>query len=318
MKYLTTLFCLNAFLYLYAQPSFEETRNLINSGEYKSAADALEQIVRNNPDNFEAQELLADTHAYQREWEQAISIYSKLVEVRPSAELHYKLGGSLGMKAQTVNKLSALFLIADIRSNLERALELNPEHINAHWAVIELYLELPTILGGSVDKALTYAKKLQAVSEVDGYLAKGHIYKHSQELALAELYYQKAVDLGNSVVCYRELVDFYEFSNAPHKAVKTLETAVKMHDINEFNYRLGEISAIHQIEFDKGLRALQRYIQNYTKTDKTPIEWAYLRSAQIYTSQDKKELALENLDLALKCNQNFPEAHKELRKLQDF
>jgi hypothetical protein len=48
-------------------------------------------------------------------------------------------------------------MIGEIKSHLKKAIKLNPAHIDARWALIELYIKLP-IVGGSETKALKYAK----------------------------------------------------------------------------------------------------------------------------------------------------------------
>jgi hypothetical protein len=57
---------------------------------------------------------------------------------------------------------------------LKKAIKLNPAHIDARWALIELYIKLPGIVGGET-KALKYASELSKISSVDGYLSRGHI-----------------------------------------------------------------------------------------------------------------------------------------------
>ncbi|MNG36378.1 hypothetical protein D3C84_1233890 [compost metagenome] len=60
------------------------------------------------------------------------------------------------MKALEVNKFKALGMIDEVRTNFEKAIQLNPKHIEARWALIELNLQLPGILGGSEKKAIHY------------------------------------------------------------------------------------------------------------------------------------------------------------------
>ncbi len=82
------------------------------------------------------------------------------------------------MKAFTVSKLSALTMIGDIKGAFLKAAKLDPKHIDTRWALVEFYVQLPGILGGSIKKSLKYADQLQQLSVVDGYLAKGYIYEY--------------------------------------------------------------------------------------------------------------------------------------------
>ena len=43
-------------------------------------------------------------------------------------------------------------MIGEVRDSFEKAIALNPKHIEARWALIELNLQLPGIVGGSESK----------------------------------------------------------------------------------------------------------------------------------------------------------------------
>ena len=118
--------------------------------------------------------------------------YEKLTKANPkNANYHYKYGGALGMKALGISKLRALGLIGDFKRSFETAAQLDPSHIDARWALVELYMTLPGIVGGSKSKSLQYANELEKLSKVDGYLSKGYIYEYDNEPELAEHYYLK-------------------------------------------------------------------------------------------------------------------------------
>ena len=125
------------------------------------------------------------------------------------ANYYYKFGGSLGMKAKDSNKFKALGMIGEIKASFEKAIELNPNHIEARWALIELYLQLPGIVGGSERKAQKYANELLKISPVDGYLAKGHIAEYFNQFNDAEKNYSKAIAIGHSKNTFQKLYNLY-------------------------------------------------------------------------------------------------------------
>jgi hypothetical protein len=49
------------------------------------------------------------------------------------------------MKALEVNKFKALGMIGEIKESFEKTIKLNPAHIDARWALIELYIKLPAL-----------------------------------------------------------------------------------------------------------------------------------------------------------------------------
>lgn len=259
-----------------------------------------------------AVELLGDAFGYQKKWDEAIIQYKQLIDVDASnANYHYKYGGALGMKALTISKLRALGIIGDIKKSFLKAAELDPKHIDARWALVELYMTLPGIIGGSKSKSMQYANELEALSKVDGYLAKGYIYEYDNEPEFAEKFYKKAIEVGGSVTCFEKLSNLYESQNQPEKAIATIEASQKKHNRNALHYQLGKVSADYNVQLNKGERCLLTYIKNYTSADGVPKEWAYYRLSQIYKHKQNQKKALEYINIALEIRSDFKQALQE-------
>jgi len=284
----------------FSQTSLNKAEIYIQQKNYTKAERLLSTFLLENPKNLKATELLGDAYGYQEKWDAAIITYKKLVDAKPTvADYHYKYGGVLAMKALQVNKLRALTMIDDIKEALLTAAKLDKKHINTRWALVELYMQLPGIIGGSMNKSLKYANELEALSKVDGYLAKGYIYEYDDEPTLAEKYYKMAITEGGSLTCYEKLSRFYENSNEPEKALATIEASQKKHERNALHYQIGKVAAEYNIELHKGEQCLQVYLENYSSEDGVPKAWAHYRLAQIYKHQNNKEKALKHIDLAI-------------------
>lgn len=294
-----TLFFLLLPVMMYSQTSMDAVDNLFKQKMYKKAEDFLKRYLVDYPNNKEALELLGDAYGYQKKWDEALDAYEILLEADANnANYHYKYGGVLGMKALE-NKLMAIGFIGDIKYAFEKAVELDQNHIDARWALVEFYLELPGIVGGSVKKSMKYAKELENLSKVDGYLAKGYIYQYDDEPELAEKYYKMAIKEGGSLTCYNKLTTFYETEKKPKAAIKNIENANQEHQRNALHYQIGKVAAEYNIELPKGERCLHTYINNYSSKDGVPIAWAYYRLAQIQTHKKNKTEALKYIDLAI-------------------
>jgi tetratricopeptide (TPR) repeat protein len=239
-----------------------------------------------------------------------------LVEFNPNnANYQYKYGGALGMKALSVNKFEALSIIGDVKKAFLKSAELDPEHIDVRWALVELYIQLPGIIGGSKKKALKYAEEIQQLSIVDGYLSKGYVYEYDNEPDLAERYYKKAIEVGGSVNCFEKLTNLYNTENQPEKAIANMEQAYEKHNLNNLHYQIGKVSADYNIELNKGERCLKRYIENHSSKDGVPVEWAYFRLAQIEKNRGNKTKALNWIDKALAIREGFDQAKEEKEKI---
>ncbi len=314
---------MNKLLYIFfisilgfSQNAIEKTEVLLKDKNYAEAEYEIAQFLNTKPDHIEAIELLGDAYSYQEKWDLAIKQYGSLVQLQPdNANYHYKYGGALAMKALSLSKFRALGLIGDIETSFLNAANLDTKHIEARWALVELYMSLPGIVGGSTSKALHYADELQQLSLVDGYLAKGYVYESDNNPKLAEKYYRKAIEVGGSVTCYEKLTNFYEGQNQPEKAIYTIERAQLKHQRNALHYQIGKICADYNIQLDKGEMSLNWYLSNYSVEDGVPKEWAYYRLAQIRRHKKDKESALNYINIALNMRSDFKQALEEKSRI---
>lgn len=209
----------------FSQTNFEKAEKLFSQGKYTLAKPVFEDVLVENPNHLKTLEYLGDIEGYSKSWDKGMYYYGKLKALNPNnANYYYKYGGCLGMKAKQSNKFKALSMISDVKGSFEKAIQLNPNHIEARWALIELYLQLPGIVGGSERKADKYATELLKISQVDGYLAKGHIAEYFDRYKDAERFYSKAIAVGGSKTTYQKLSDLYRNKmNQPDKAKIVLE-----------------------------------------------------------------------------------------------
>lgn len=312
MKYVLIILCLQCFVLFSQSTDFERGEAHYQNSEWKLAQPHFLKIDTEDPAYYRAQEYLGDIAAYAKYWDKALTYYKPLMLNNPeNANYHFKYGGVLAYKAQSSNKLKALSLVSDIKKHLHRAVELDKNHIEARWALVEIYISLPGIVGGSEEKAEYYAKELLGLSEVDGYLALGYVAEYNNRPSDAERYYKKAVAVGGSEHTYSKLSGLYEKTNQPQKALSNYEVASEKLQRNHLNYLIGKVSAQYNISIDKGLRCLQVYVTNYSEKDGVPTSWAYYRMAQIYRYKSDKRNAFNFIQKALREKPDFKAAQKE-------
>jgi tetratricopeptide (TPR) repeat protein len=69
-------------------------------------------------------------------------------------EAHFWYMVNMGRIGQTRGVLNSLFMVPDIRDEIETVLKIDPEHTGALDAKAMLYFELPGVLGGSLTKTI--------------------------------------------------------------------------------------------------------------------------------------------------------------------
>jgi tetratricopeptide (TPR) repeat protein len=213
------------FLFLFsislsAQSDYEKAEKLYSQKKYTDAKELFESYLKTHPKDYKTIEKLGDIAGQQQKWNEAIKQYKLLKIAFPkNADYFYKYGGALGMKAKSVNKFKAMGMLDEIENSFLTAAKLDLKHIDARWALVVYYLEVPGILGGSETKSQKYADELVSISAVDGYLANGYIAEYFKRYKVAEKQYLKANEIGKSKVTYQKLYDLYKNKlNQPDKA----------------------------------------------------------------------------------------------------
>jgi tetratricopeptide (TPR) repeat protein len=212
-------------IFAISQTDFDKAEKLYSSKNFEQSKVLFQNYLKDNPNNIKTIEYLGDIAGQNKSWDNAIYYYNKLKQLKPmEANYHYKYGGVMGMKAKESNKFKALGMISEIKSSFEKAISLNPKHIEARAALVEFYLQLPGIVGGSEKKALLYANEIAQISAVDGYLSKGHIAEYFGRFKEAEIQYKKAIEISKSKNAYRILANLYKNKmGQPEKAKSILE-----------------------------------------------------------------------------------------------
>ena len=295
---------------------YQRAEEYFKSENFSKAKPLFSAYLKQHPNDSKTREYLGDIAAYAKNWDEAIAIYERLLEENPSsANFNFKYGGALGMKALSISKLRALTYIDDIKEHFTKAAELDPKHIETRWALVELYLQLPGIIGGSEKKAEAYAMELQPISPVDGYLARGYVAEYKKDMKAAEALYKKAIQVGGSPTTYEKLINLYEKKNEPKKAIDTASSSLKLHKRNQINYKIGKIAAEFNIEHDLGLASLKHYTPNHSVKDGVPVSWAHYRMAQIYKNRGDKTRATHYINLALAEKPDFEQALEEKERI---
>ena len=212
-------FCILFPLLIFSQSDFDKGEKLFREEKFEQAQVLLEHVLVTQPSNLKAIEYLGDVAGRNKSWDKALGYYKKLKQLKPTeANYYYKYGGVLGMKAKESSKFQALGMIGEIKESFEKAITLNPKHIEARWALVMIYIQLPGIVGGSETKAIKYSNELLKLSPVDGYLSKGQIEEYFKRYILAEQQYKKAIAAGSTKVGGQMLADLYK--NKMNKSVK--------------------------------------------------------------------------------------------------
>ena len=269
--------------------------SLIDNKQYMIAEKTIINSIKENPNNEILIKKLGDCYGFIKDWDNAIIQYQKLIELDSDNSVYnYKLGGTLAAKANETNRFKSLSLINKSKKYLLKSVKLDNRNKPAMWVLIQIYTELPQLLGGSKSLALQYANELENISLIDGLFAKKYIYDFKNDHKMSNIYLNKIVENLNS------------FNSE--------------YDYNYLNFSIGELCANNKINLDRGILQLSYYIENFTSRDRSTPDYAYYLLAKIYLHKNDYFNAKEQLDNACiyynSNNINNHSLYKELLKLK--
>ncbi len=159
-----------------AQTALSTAYRHLKANETHRAKAVLNEYLESNPNDLKGISLLGDIAVFENKYDAALSHYKLLLASNAeSADYNFKYGGALGLKALNVSKFQAMVYVPEIKKHLEKAANLDANHIKSRRALVELYLQLPGIFGGSTTKARQYAEELKKISPRDGLISQGFI-----------------------------------------------------------------------------------------------------------------------------------------------
>ncbi len=227
------------------QSAVAKAEKLSSQSNHKEALPIYLSLLESKPKDTLLLRQTGYTYGQMEQYEKATKIYERLLAANESnANYHFYYGGSMGLWAKNASKFKALGLLDDVKYHLKKAADLDSKHIETRWALVQLYVELPGIIGGSISTSRKYARELQAISPVDGYLATGFIEEYEKEYKAAEAAYKKAIDLGGSPLTYQKLATLYsDKMDREQDARLVLEKAIRLHNDKSLKQQLKKLNS---------------------------------------------------------------------------
>jgi tetratricopeptide (TPR) repeat protein len=145
----------------------------------------------------ESSNLLCRAYYALEDWDHAESSCRKAVSLDPeNGTFHLWLGRVYGEKADRANFLTAAGLAGKVRSEFERAVQLNPKDVDARLDLAEFYLEAPSIVGGGEQKAREQARQIATLNPAREHWVYARIAEKRKDRATAEREYHQYIDLS--------------------------------------------------------------------------------------------------------------------------
>ncbi len=173
--------------------TLKQADDALQAGEADRALSLLTPLPAQGEGAAEAQNLLCRVRFMLQQWDAAERACEVSVRLDPRSSIdHMWLGRALGEKASRASFLTAYSLGKRVRSEFERAVQLDPRDAAALSNLGEFYKDAPGIVGGGTDKAETIAAQLDKVDPAKAFELRGNIDVVRKDYVSAERDFKQA------------------------------------------------------------------------------------------------------------------------------
>jgi len=232
------------------------------------------------------------------------------LELAPqSAQIQFACGRIMSKQASDAI-FSALSYANKSLDCFKSAVALAPTNIEYRSGLMSFYLGAPSIAGGDEELAFEQVQAIEKLDALRGARAKLRFFREIEDLKSFEVVLRKGVEaFPNHAEFYYRLGLFLQENKQYEEANQQFHLSIKagIDDDLEFKlnawYQVGRTALFSKTNLEKGIAALQYFIDNSSNSSKVPSnEWANFRIAQLYRLANNKEKASAHLALISDSN----------------
>ncbi|MFQ6032087.1 MAG: tetratricopeptide repeat protein, partial [Candidatus Zixiibacteriota bacterium] len=292
----------------------------IDEAKWEEAKEVLLKVVEQESENPEANFLLCKVYLILDDHDNSIKYGKKAVKLDDSqSDYHLWLGRAHGTQAQKGSKLKALFRARRAKKEFEKAVKLDSTNLEARFDLMQYYIAAPGIAGGDKKKAKKEAEIIEKMDPLLGAYAWARYWQKEKDLSKVESHLRKAVQLDTSSdyrATYWLGFVLQEQKKYP-EAAQVFEKLYNQHpDQTGALYQIGRSYVFAKDSLEKAERCFKKYLQIEPKEGTPDWAAAHWRLGMVYDLQGKIDLAIAELEEALKLDPKNKTYKKTLRELK--
>ena len=307
MKWATKVFTLAALVLPAIAAAADSPNDLLAAGRIDDAISTLSGKISSSPNDAASHNLLC----------RAYFAVGKAVSIEPNnGEYHLWLGRTYGEKADSSNFLTAAGLAKKVRTEFERAVQLDPGNVMARTDLAEFYLEAPGIVGGGPDKARAQADQVAKLNPAKAHWIQGRLAEKNKELTSAEKEYRAAIDTSQGGAnAWLNLALFYRKNNRLDEMQDALKKAAAA-PMDQPEVLVDAASTLLRANRDLpyATQLVRRYLSSST-VEQAPQFKAHYLLGNILEKQGDKQGAAKEYQAALTMAKDFGRAREALNRV---
>jgi tetratricopeptide (TPR) repeat protein len=235
---------------------------------------------------------------------------------RRNSDFHLALAYGYGLKAAQ-GGMQALFYAGKYKGACEKAVEYDPENVDAHFAVLQYYLMAPGFAGGGGEKAEETIRTIESLDTFYGHLARAFQAWVADDVEAAEREYVTAAHVDTaSVDGWGALGMFYMEQEQYGKAIPVGERILRLEPDNlDAVYALAKAHLLEGDDLDAAAAGFSHYIeQGGARRGATEAE-ARWRLGMVHSAAGRLEEARAEWLRSLELDPEFERARALLDSL---
>ncbi len=300
--------------------TLEEGKSLIDAEEFEQARDVLLKVVDSEPENAQANFLLCKVYLILGDHDNSIKHGKKAVKLDDSvSDYHLWLGRAHGRQAQEGSKLKAIFRANRARKEFEKAVALDSASIQARFDLAQYLVMAPGIAGGDKRKAEHHIEILQEMDSLYGAIAWASYWEARDDTSKTESYLREASRLDTTLLHWPTYQWGYYLQRQRKydQAVEVFENLLEKYPEETLAlYQIGRTYVFAEDSLDRAERCFKRYLE--VEPRKNTPDWAaaHWRLGMVYELKGELDLAIAELEEALRLDPENKEYQKRLKTVQ--
>ena len=329
--------------------------SLAGDGHWKRLRAAVEPRLKANPNDAEANYYMAVVREAFDDLAGALPLAERALQLdAKNSDYHYMVGAIQGQMAEKAGVFKALGLVGRFKKEVQAAIDLDPNNIEALFAQMEFYLQAPGIVGGDKKKARANADRIFAINPSRGNLAYARVALKENSQADVTNYYVNAVLADpRSYGARVQLANFYASDRQKkydlsekeaREALKINPGRVRAYSLlaalfalqercsdldailvqSEKNvpdnlypyYQAGRVLRSTGKDSPRAERYLRKYLTQEPEAGTPSWAAAHWRLGLVYEKMGRKADAISELETAVRLDPKFEPAQKDLKRLK--
>ncbi len=291
--------------------------DLLAAGRIDDAITTLNGRLSSSPTDAKSSNLLCRAYFALEEFDRAESACRTAIALEPNnGRYHRWMAHVYGEKAARANFLAALGLAGKTREELERAVQLDPNDVDARVDLAEFDVEAPGMIGGGQEKARAQARIIGVTDPAREHWVYARIAEKQHDTATAELEYHRMIEVShgdseawlNLALFFRHQKRYAEMEQA---LVRTSQAPMSkpdvLVDIAQNLYRFGRNPVL-------AMQVLRRYL-TARPVEEAPAFKAHYLLGSLFEKQGDMADAAHEYETSLSLARQFGQAQQALKRV---